>query len=383
MPRINLLYVITKLELGGAQKQLISLIGGLDKERYNIFLFTAKDGLLINEASAIKGLILKQSRFLERPINIFKDVLAFVEILSFIKKNRIQIVHTHSSKAGILGRIAARVACVPAIIHTVHGWSFHDYQPRLANYFYTTLEKICATFTNKLVVVSSFDKEKGLKKLVGREDQYIIIRYGIKGNEFRDQSMRSAARRSLGLNETDLAIGTVACFKPQKSPLDFIKIASTIKKSIPNTKFIMVGDGLLRRKAEVLIKRLDLGGQIILTGWRNDMVFVLSALDIFVLTSLWEGLPIAVLEAMAAGVPVVATDTGVIREIIENGKTGYLVKVGDRQSMQNRVEALLKDRQKMNEFIRLSREKVNSEEFLLRRMVKDTEKVYSTLGERS
>ncbi len=127
MPKINILYVITKLELGGAQKQLLSLINGLNKEKYNIFLFTARDGLLLNEAQILAKVTLKKSRFLERPINPLKDVLALIELYNFIKINKIQIVHTHSSKAGILGRIAAKFAKIKVIIHTVHGWSFHDF----------------------------------------------------------------------------------------------------------------------------------------------------------------------------------------------------------------------------------------------------------------
>jgi glycosyltransferase involved in cell wall biosynthesis len=379
MPKINLLYVITKLELGGAQKQLLSLINSLDKKKYNLFLFTAKDGLLIPEASAIRGLTLKRSRFLERLINPLKDVLALFEIYFFIKKNRIQIVHTHSSKAGILGRLAAKLAKTPIIIHTVHGWSFNEYQAGAINYLCIFLEKFCASFTSRIIVVSNFDKEKGLKNLVGRNQQYAIIRYGINSGEFRAEGRRQAARDSLGLNATDLVVGMVACFKPQKSPLDFIKIAGTIKADFPNLKFILVGDGALRKKVYALIKKLNLEGQVILAGWRKDIPLILSALDIFVLTSLWEGLPIVVLESMAAGVPVVATDTGGIREIVEEGKTGYLVRARDRQSMQSRIEELLENSQKRDEFIRRSRERINSEEFLLSRMVKDTEKIYSNL----
>ncbi|MFA5223985.1 MAG: glycosyltransferase family 4 protein [Candidatus Omnitrophota bacterium] len=380
MPKINLLYVITKLELGGAQKQLLSLISSLDKEKYEVFLFTAKNGLLICEAESIRGLTLKRSRFLERPINIFKDILAFVEIYNFIRKNRIQIVHTHSSKAGILGRFAAKAAKAALIIHTVHGWSFHDYQPRVINYLYLFLERFCANFTDKIIVVSNFDKDKGLMSSVGRPKQYVIIRYGINSNEFKVQDRRIAARRLLGLNETALVVGTVACFKPQKSPLDFIKIADGIKRRIPNTEFIMVGDGLLRKKSCALIKKLELDSQIILTGWRNDIPLILSALDIFVLVSSWEGLPIAVLEAMSAGVAVVATDTGGIREVIEDGKTGYLAGVGDRHCLQNRIEELLKDDRKRDEFVRLSEERMGFGEFLLSKMVKKTEEIYSGLG---
>ncbi|MFA5200198.1 MAG: glycosyltransferase family 4 protein [Candidatus Omnitrophota bacterium] len=380
-PKINLLYIITKLELGGAQRQLLSLITGLDKERYRVFLFTAKEGLLVKEAGLIPGLTLKKSRFLERPVNFIKDILAFIEICVFIKKNKIEVVHTHSSKAGILGRFAARACKVTVIVHTVHGWSFNDYQPRILRDFYLSFEKICAKFTGKIIVVSYSDREKGLNSFIGSQEQYVLIRYGINASEFALSHLRNQARQSLGIDKDELAVGMVACFKPQKSPLDFVKIASAVKREICGIKFIMVGDGQLRNKVYSLIKELGLQDKIILAGWRQDIAFILSALDIFVLTSLWEGLPIAVLEAMAAGKPIVATDTGGISEVIENGKSGYLVKPKDSQAMQNRITELLRSRQKREEFSGLARERADSEEFLLARMVRDTGELYLNLWE--
>lgn len=379
MQKINLLYVITKLELGGAQKQLLSLISVLDKEKYNVFLFTAKEGLLISEALSIDKLVLHKSRFLERLVNPFRDFLALVELCSCIRKNKIQIVHTHSSKAGVLGRFAAMFSGTPIIIHTVHGWSFHDCQPRIVRCFYLTLEKICASFTSKIIVVSNFDKNKGLKNSIGREEQYTIVRYGIDYDKFKKSEGRSAKRKVLGLNNTDLVVGMVACFKPQKSPLDFIRLAAAVRNKLPDTKFIMIGDGPLRKKVCALIKKLNLEGQVILSGWCNDVPLVLSTLDVFVLTSLWEGLPIAVLETMASGVPLVATDTGGIAEVVVNGETGYLVKTGDMLSMQDRVVELLKNFRLRNEFVNLSKKVIDSGEFLLSNMVKKTEGIYSNL----
>lgn len=383
MPKINLLYVITKLELGGAQKQLLSLIDNLDKQKYRVFLFTAQEGLLIREASSIAGLILEKSKFLERLVNPLKDILALVEIYCCIRKNRIQIVHTHSSKAGILGRLAAKLARASIIIHTVHGWSFNNYQPVSINYFYVFLEKIWATFTNKIIVVSRFDQDKGLKNLIGRQSQYVLIRYGLEVQVFKDARKRNEARKSLGLSDADLVVGMVACFKPQKAPLDFIELAGLIKKDFPDTKFVLVGDGQLRKKVEARIKQLDLAGQVILTGWRNDIPLILSGLDVLVLTSLWEGLPIVVLEAMAAGVALVATDTGGIGEVVINGKGGYLVAPQDILSMQNRLGGLLDNFPKRDEFVKRSREAIDTEEFLLSKMVKNTAQVYSNLLEES
>ncbi len=143
----------------------------------------------------------------------------------------------------------------------------------------------------------------------------------------------------------------------------------------------MIGDGPLCKKVCALIKKFNLEGQVILTGWRTDISLILSALDVFVLTSLWEGLPIAVLEAMAAGVPLVATDTGSIGEVVVDGKTGYLVGAGDIKPMQNRVEELLRNSQKRDEFARLSREKIDSQDFLLSSMIKNTQRVYFDLWE--
>jgi glycosyltransferase involved in cell wall biosynthesis len=343
MPKINLLYIITKLELGGAQKQLLSLIGSLDRGKYNIFLFAAKDGLLIGEASSISGLVLKRSNFLERPVNPLKDALAFFEIYSFIRKNGIQIVHTHSSKAGILGRFAARAARVPVVIHTVHGWSFHDYQPGPLKYFYILLERICALFTSRIITVSFFDKEKGLKSSIGKEGQYIIIRYGIDTERFGLRQGRQEARAALGVGDNELAIGMIACFKPQKSPMDFVRAADRIRRCVPNTKFIMVGDGGLRKRISILIKKFALDDRFILTGWCQNIPFILSALDIFVLTSLWEGLPISVLEAMAASVPVVVSDTGGVRDIVKDGENGLLVPPRDLEAISERLTILLKD----------------------------------------
>jgi len=373
---INILYVVTKLELGGAQKQLLGLIRGLDKEKFSPYLVTAQDGLLVDEAAMIPGLRLLRCRFLERPIHPIKDILAFFFLYFFIKNNNIDVVHTHSSKAGILGRCAARLAGIKVIIHTVHGWSFHDHQHKIAYHLYLFLEKICASFTSKIIVVSRSDKDKGLAHEVSSQDKYELIKYAINKGEFNNDPASFTAREKLGLSGRGFVVGTVACLKGQKSPLDFIKLAAAVKKEFPGTKFILAGDGELRNKVCSLIKKLKLEGDIILAGWRNDIPLILSSLDVFVLTSRWEGMPIAVLEAMAAGIPVVATDTGGIRELITNGRTGYLVKEGDMRFMCNRVCALLKDPAQRNEFSRLCRETIGSGEFLLSKMVKNTEGVY-------
>jgi len=339
----NILFVITKLELGGAQKQLLNLIKHLDRENNNIFLFTAKSGLLHAETLSMAGLKVKKSGFLERSPHPLKDLLALCELYFFIKRNNIDIVHTHSSKAGILGRIAAWLAKAKGVVHTVHGWSFNDYQPFFVRELYIFLERLVARVTDILVVVSCHDRTKGIANHIGTIGKYVLIRYGINYSEFAGTD-NGNVRKELGLTADDLVVGMVACFKPQKAPQDFIKMASLVNEVLPEVKFILIGDGILRKKIEYLIRQLKLQKQIVLLGWRRDIPRILSALDIFVLTSLWEGLPISVLEAMASSKSVVVTDTGGVREVVRENETGFLTAPKDIPAMAQRLEILLKDK---------------------------------------
>src|SRR3989338_6208181 len=379
MGKINILYVITKLELGGAQKHLLSLITNSDKSKYNIFLFTAQEGLLLNDALAISGLSIKTSSNLTRPINFFKDLLALLEIYNFIKKHNIDIVHTHSSKAGIIGRLAAKLAKTKIIIHTVHGWSFNDYQPFSLRIFFLCLERFVAQFTNALIVVSYSDREKGLRNHIGKDNKYMLIRYGINLNKFKANDCQ--IKEELGLNKDDLVVGMISCLKPQKSPGDFIKLAYLVNKTIADVKFILIGDGILRKGIERLILKFKLQKQVTLLGWRNDIPAVLSAIDIFVLTSLWEGLPITALEAIASLKPVVATDTGGISEIIQEGKTGFLVPPRDMNNMAEKLKMLLGDESLRRRIAQKARDSLNHD-FTIDDMVRNTQDLYEDLIER-
>ncbi len=376
MRKVNILYVITKLELGGAQKQLWHLIRQLNKERFNIFLFTAAEGLLMDDFLSLEGLTLKKSANLERRINFFKDFLACMEIYRYIKEHNIDIVHTHSSKGGIVGRFAARWARVKWIIHTVHGWSFNDFQSALRRVFFIWLERCAARFTDRLVVVSEHDRAKGLSHRIGDPVQYRRISYGINPDDFLSKD--NGAKKGLGLKDTDLAVGMVACFKPQKSPQDFVRLASIMTKKLARLKFILVGDGTLRSGVEKLIRQFDLKDDVILTGWRKDVCDILPALDVLVLTSLWEGVPVCVLEAMAAQKPVVATDTGGVAEIVRDGLTGYLVKPHDMAHMAERLRHLLED-EHLRRDMGSSAKKSLGEDFTVSNMSKNTEALYEEL----
>ncbi len=376
MPQINVLYVITKLELGGAQKQLLNLLCRLDRETFTPFLFTAKNGPLVEEALAIPGLTIKLSNFLERTINPLKDCLALLEIYSFIRKNNITVVHTHSSKAGILGRCAAKFAGVRIVIHTVHGWSFNDYQPYFWRKFIIWLERMMAAFTNRIIVVSNHDLWRGLKNRIGERNKYCLIYYGIDYDKFSVKD--NTIKNELGFAPDDIVVGNISCFKPQKSPQDFVKLAYLVSQALPKIKFLLVGDGILRRDIEKLVLKFNLQDQFILTGWRKDIPRLFSAIDILALTSLWEGMPITVLEAMAASKPVVVTHTGGAAEIVSDGSNGFLVSSGNIKNMAEKLILLLKDeplRRAMGDNTKI----LLGDDFRTENLVKATQDLYQGL----
>jgi len=376
MRKITLLYVITKLELGGAQKQLLSLIRHLDREKFNLLLFTAHQGLLMEEAFSMAGLTVRKSRWLQRPLNPFKDFFALIEIFLFIKKNKVDIVHTHSSKAGIIGRFAAALAGIKGIIHTVHGWSFNNYQSFFIRIFYIWLERFAAVFTDRLVVVSEHDKRIGLRYGIGKNDKYTLIRYGIDYDVFgiKDQNIK----KELGIQDNERVVTMVSCLKPQKAPQDFIRLASLVVNVLPHVKFILVGDGSLRRMVERAADTFGVKGRVIMTGWRYDVPRILSVTDVLVLTSLWEGLPIAVLEGIACAKPAIATDTGGIKEVIKNGESGFLVSPRDTRTMSEKLIVLLKDRQLCSSMGQKGKTALG-EDFTRERMVSSTQNMYARL----
>jgi len=377
MQPLKILYIITKLELGGAQKQLLALIGSLNKDKFQPFLLTGVGGLLDEDAGAIKGLVIKRSARLKRQISLLDDWLALWEIRSFIKKNNIDIVHTHSSKAGIVGRFAAKLAGAGIIVHTVHGWSFNDYQLPFVRWTYICLERIAASFSSALIVVSEHDRQKGLKLHIGSPGKYSLIRYGIDRSGFPSVSRPLRSLSDPACDE--LTVCTVSCFKPQKSPADFIQLAAGITKKYNNVKFVVVGDGVLRGELEGLIEQFSLQGKVLLCGWQRDISRLLASADIFVLTSLWEGLPIAVLEALSCGLPVVATDTGGISEVIEEGRNGFLCRCRDVRQMTGKLQALLEDKALRTKMATVAAKSLGTE-FNSATMFDNTQKLYTELA---
>jgi glycosyltransferase involved in cell wall biosynthesis len=354
LDKIKVAHIITQLELGGAQENTLYTITHLDPQFYDCYLIVGKGGRLDDTASKSLGSKVFFVPSLVRSIHPWKDLLAWIAIYRTCRREKFDLVHTHSSKAGILGRWAAKVAGVKKIVHTYHGFGFNDFQQPWIKGIFVLIERITAPITDKIIVVSSENTVKALAHKIGKPGQYIVIHSGIKVTVYRDLKIDKAGeKKKLGLPEQSPVIGMIACFKPQKAPLDFVRIARLVKDKIPQVKFIMIGDGELRPEIEGLIAELSLSETIKLLGWRNDIPAMIRLMDVCVLTSLWEGLPRVILEAFVSGVPVVATPADGTREVVIDGQTGFLAGFHDLSAFAERIKDLLENPEKTRGLLKM------------------------------
>ncbi|MBN1384091.1 MAG: glycosyltransferase family 4 protein [Elusimicrobia bacterium] len=385
MDKIKVIHIITLLELGGAQQNTLYTCEHLNKNNFEAILICGKGGILDKKTKNIKTYFIPE---LIRKISPLYDLIALIKIYKILKKEKPDIIHTHSSKAGILGRWAAYIynkfeirsaswrtksQIRIKVIHTFHGFAFHDYQNWLIRKFYILLERWTAKISDSLIAVSRENISKGLKNKIGTKEKYTLIRSGIKLQDYTIETDIKQKKRQFGINDENV-VGMVACFKPQKAPLDFIKTAELVCRELPDTKFMLIGDGILKKQINGSIKKLSLEKNFILTGWRQDVNEIIKIFDIFVLTSLWEGLPRVIIEAMATGIPVVATYVDGTREVVREGLTGFIVKPHETEKMAERILRLLKNSELRQNFSREARKL--TAEFDIDLMVAQQEKLY-------
>jgi glycosyltransferase involved in cell wall biosynthesis len=378
---IPLIHLITRLIVGGAQENTMLTADLLAKDRWAVDVIsgpqTGPEGSLIDEVRQ-RGIPLTIEPTLVREINPVKDITAFFRLWRFIKRGNYVIVHTHSSKAGILGRWAAKLAGTPIIVHTVHGWGHHDRQHPLVRNSYILLEKLTLPFTDKLISVSPCDIEKGLRDGIGQPENYAIIRSGIELDRFgHPRVSRAETRAELGIPLNGPVVGTVTRLSPQKAPLDFVQAAGIIAQNLPEAWFVMVGDGPLRAQVEGLAAELGITDRLVLTGLRRDVPELMAAFDIFALSSLWEGLPRVLPQAMATGLPVVATAIDGNAEAVQDGLNGRLVPPSDPAALAQAVGELLGSPQLAVEMGAAGRQRAL--EFSAQQMVDDIAALYTRL----
>lgn len=332
---VTVAHVITRLDVGGAQATAVRTCALLDPSRYRPLLLTGGDagsgGSLVTAAEDA-GIEVVRIPSLVSAVRPSRDLLAVRDLCRVIRSRQVALVHTHSSKAGALGRAAAGRTGRPKV-HTVHGWSFHDGQPAIIGWVYRSVERHFGRRTDALVVVTPADREIGLGAGIGRPEQYHLVRSGIALPPEPSGHDRGQARAVLGWESDHVGLVAVGRLAKQKDPPTLIGAFARVAALRPGARLALIGDGDLRPDVEALVARHGLGRQVQLLGIRSDVVDLLAGADAFVSSSLWEGLPRTVLEAIAVGVPVVATDVGGIRDVIEPDRTGLLVPSGDPSAL--------------------------------------------------
>ncbi|MFH1864618.1 MAG: glycosyltransferase [Candidatus Eisenbacteria bacterium] len=345
--RTRVLHLITRLIVGGAQENTIASVERVDPTRYDSQLWTGPqtgpEGSLMSDARS-RGIVVRVLPNMVREISPLKDILMLMQLTRLLRRERFDIVHTHCSKAGILGRVAARFAGVPHITHTHHGWSFHDRMHPVLKRLFVAAERSLGPWTHPMISVSDKTTEVGLEAGIGSRSDYRLIRSGIPLRRYHPDGGRGrVVRREMGIPADHVVVCSVGRLTPQKNPMDFVKLAATLLDGHENLTFLYVGDGPMRASVEEAAEAACVGDRLRLLGVRDDVPDLLRASDVFVLTSLWEGLPRVVLQALASGVPVLAYDTAGIAEVVVEGKNGHLVPRGSVEEMASRLTDLVED----------------------------------------
>jgi glycosyltransferase involved in cell wall biosynthesis len=377
--KYRILHLITRLDLGGAQQNTLFCTAHHDRRRFEVELIAGAGGILDDEARRIPDARVQVVPWLKHAVDPPRDVTALLKLGAYLKSRQIDLLHTHSSKAGILGRWAAHLAGVPSVVHTVHGWSFNETQPPGRRRAYIQLEKLTGTISDRLIVVASRNREQGLTLGIGRPEQYELLHSGIDADEFnRPTTARERVREALGFDSDHVVVGTLCCLKPQKAPLDFVRAAAAAHEKDQRLRFFIAGDGEQRSEVEALSRELGVTDVVRVLGWRRDAVDLLHAMDLFLLTSRYEGLPRAVLQAMAAGVPVIATAVDGTPEIVEDGRTGVLVPAGRPDEVAAAILRLAEDSTLRAGFIAEARQRLDAS-FDIRVMVRRLDRLYLSL----
>lgn len=410
--KTKILYLITLSEFGGAQKNVLDLTTGLAGDKYEILVAAGLDGGGGFFKELAKNQInYRQLRWLRRrATNPLIDLLGLWEIIRLIKKGRPDILHLHSSKAGFSGTLAAKIYNIlhsPSpklkVVYTVHGAVFEAAFSYPARKFYLWLEKFGAYFKDKIICVSENDKKLWLKYRAAPEEKLVVIHNGLDLNNLEFLPKDEAREKLLnlpqppfikgeqggiftkgGLGPPDgevgrIFIGTIANLYPEKGLPFLIQAADIIinQNQIKNIIFAVIGEGMERKLLEEMIEKRRLKNNFILPGNIPEAAQYLKAFNIFVLPSVKEGLPYTILEAMAAGLPIVASYVGGIPEMVENEKNGFLVLPRNPEMLAARIIELFKNPELAERFAQMSKIKIR--DFSLKKMVKETEQAYEDL----
>ncbi len=381
MKRYKTLHITTRFLRGGTELNILNTIAALDGERFISEVVCGEDSDL---DLVPKGVAAFKVKALVRSANPLKNLRAIFDLYLFIKRGQYQIVHTHQANAGMVGRIAARLAGVPVIVHGLHGPTFHGSQNLLMRKFYILLEQVLAKITTCYTVVGYDLRDRYLKEGIGGKDDYFVIRSGIELERFSSvygmkASERERIRKELGCNGCEVLVGVVAALEPRKGHLYLVEVARMLKNK--NVVFLFAGDGWFREVLERKVQGLGLENSIKFLGYRADVEKIMAASDVIALTSLWEGLAQVLVQAAAAGKPIVSFAVEGACEVVEEGVNGFIVPVKDVKAFEEKLEYLIENPKIAREMGMKGRQ-IIGDEWELSKMQSDVKEFYGLVVER-
>ncbi len=383
MEKTKILYFITRLDQGGAQASVLSTLKTINKQQFDTYLATGPGGRLDHKFKGEEGhlFFIKALKHDVKAKYVFHDLVALVQMGLVLRKVRPDIVHTNAPKAGILGRIAARIFWRKAkVVHTFHGLGFAKEQGEKHFKFFVWVEKTCAKFTDVLVFVSRKNAAEAKELGIGKGVRCEIIRAGVNFNPILPLKFDPVAKKaSLNIPANAKIVLALANCKPLKNPLHFVFAAYKVLQQMKNVYFIFTGDGPLKEQVCTLVKNLNIEKQVLFPGWRNDALELLAISDVYASVSLREGLPMSLLEAMSMRVPAVCYDVDGISEVITNNKTGFLVQPSDINTFADKLKVLLKHPQLLERF-EANIDRRDFSEFTATTTVKKQERLSRILG---
>jgi glycosyltransferase involved in cell wall biosynthesis len=354
--------IIGRLNIGGPARHAILLTDGLRARGYETVLVAGREGPeegTLRDLAAERGLPALFLHELGREVRPGRDFIALAKLVRLIRRLRPDIVHTHTAKAGALGRVAAKLAGAPILIHTFHGHILHGYFSRGATGLFLAIERQLGRLSTKILTVSEGQRLELLGLRIGTPDTLDVMPLGLELDRFLHAGLRRGEiRHELGAAPETALVGIIARLVPIKDHGTFLEAAAKLCRHRSNVRFLVVGDGELRSALERQAGALGLGARVHFLGWRRDLEPIYADLDLVVLSSRNEGTPASLIEAMAAGIPVVATRVGGVPDLVADEKTGSLVPPGDPGALSRAIETLLCDPDRRREMGRLAREAV-------------------------
>ncbi len=384
----KVLHVITRMIIGGAEWNTLYTLKLHDRSRYLPLLAcgpeTGSEGSLIEEAER-SGIPVYIVPDLIREVHPKRDLAALVQLVRLYRELSVDIVHTHTSKAGILGRLAGRLARVPVVIHTVHGFAFQANIPRWQKKLYLTLERLAGRWCDGLIFISTPLMKEAGRLGIGDPRTYAYIPSGIDVQAFRNGALNGNGqdlRQKLGLSNGVPVIGTVTRLVKEKGLELLLEAAARLKQKSWAFHMVWVGDGPLRGELEKMAQQLGVADRLFITGMCTDVPSWLSCFDLFVLPTLWEGMGRVFLEAQTAGVPVIGTKVGGVPDVIHHGLTGLLIPPGDLMALTEAMEQLLANKELRQRMGKAAAEFVSQSQFHVQFMVRKIEEVYEQAWQR-